>query len=631
MSQKGNLSQLEFPKLITYLNSNRLSGTLRVTNDAKSKFILIENGEIMSAYSEFAEDSFRSVIRRMQILPESQQLDFEFEQNLTDGHFAKKLIEKGYVTEREFLEVLKHQSQDIILSLFEWRVGDFIFYPDKFPDTKTISLKLPFKWVIEHGLERVRLRREIDSRLPVKGIFRIRDEAFRLMQVKEHPQPEVRRFFDALAEPSSIRSLCANSMLTEFEVVTFLLRYLEEGKIETYAKTEQSLSDDIKKELAEAEIFYTKGRYWEAWTKLKKVLIDIPGHADLQSIYQQYTEKFKQDLHQTISSVDLVPVVQGKLDEKVYARFPKDTALGFILSRIDGNSTVKDIGRLLKIDREKLLITLYLLHKSNIISFAAQKSSDADDIANRRKLIRGLWEKYQRQNYYEILGVGSDVQPPNIKAAYFKLAKQFHPDSRTEDDPDDIKEKLDQIFVIIRNAYHTLSDPAEKQAYDIRIGKTIPDVESDVVKQRTKAQLQFSVGLKSLQSREYRTAMEYFRSAIDLDPYEPRYYAKLAEVCLKNPRWYRAGVLACSKAIQLEPENSTYYSILGTLYKQDGDFQEAERQFLKVLQLDPENFVARQELAAMGKSIPSNLKETRSDAPFAPMIKHEKNNPDNTK
>ncbi len=624
MSQKGNLSQLEFAKLITYLNSNKQSGTLRISSENKSKFVLLENGEIMSAYSEFAEDSFRSVIRRMQILPDSQQLDFELETQISDGQFAKKLIEKGYVTEREFLEVLKRQSQDIILSLFEWRTGDFIFYPDQFPDTKTISLKLPFKWVIEHGLERIRLRREIDSRLPIKGIFRSRDEDFRQMQVREHPQPEVRRFFEALAEPSPIRSICAVSMLTEFEVVNLLLRYLEEGRIETYAKTEQQLPDEVKKELAEAEIFFTKSRYWEAWTKLKKILIDFPGHADLQAIYQQYTEKFKQDLHQAISSVDLVPVVQGELDEKVYARFPKDTALGFMLSRIDGNSTVKDLGRLLKIDREKLLITLYLLYKSNIIHFSAQKPADADDLVNRRKTIRGVWEKYQRQNYYEILGLNPEAPQVDIKAAYFRLAKQYHPDARTEDDPEDIREKMDQIFVMIRNAYHTLSDESERRAYDVRIGRTAPDVESDSVKQRTKAQLQFSVGLKSLQSREYRTAMEYFRSAIDLDPYEPRYYAKLAEVCLKNPRWYRAGVLACQKAIQLEPENSIYYSILGTLFKQDGDFIQAEKQFLKVLQLDSENIMARQELVAMGKSIPKNLKEKRPDSQFAPMIKPEK-------
>ena len=47
------------------------------------------------------------------------------------------------------------------------------------------------------------------------------------------------------------------------------------------------------------------------------------------------------------------------------------------------------------------------------------------------------------KNYHRILGVSEDAEPEEIKAAYRKLAKKYHPDSHP-DDPD-IKKKFQEI------------------------------------------------------------------------------------------------------------------------------------------------------------------------------------------
>ncbi|MBN1355604.1 DnaJ domain-containing protein [bacterium] len=625
MTQKGSLAKIEFGKLITWINNQKLSGTLRLTRWSKSKFVLFENGDVASAYSEFTEDSFRSVIRRMMLLPESQQLELDLEPDATDVQFAKHLIEKGYVTEREFLEVLKQQNQDILLSLFEWRKGDFVFYQDKFPEARSITFKIPFKWIIEKGTERYRQRMDIDSRLPLKAVFRVRNADFRKTQVAEHPQPEVRRLFDCLSDPRTIKDIIEETGLTEFDAVSILLRFLERGHIEPMAEEAMEVSQDVRKLMADSEIYYSKGRYWEAWTRLRKALVEAPSHPELQKLYRQYTLDFKEDLRKTISSMQLVPTIVGTIDNTVYQKFPKDTALGFFISRIDGNLSVAELGQLLQVDREKLLITLYVLVQGKLVELKPKKGPVPQEIAERRKFVRQLWEKIQDQSYYEMLGLDQTASDAEVKNAYFKMAKQYHPDARSEDDPQEIRERLDEIFNKIRAAYRTLIDAEKRKNYDEQLGMASGEEDRAKLKTRTKAQLQFSVGLKSLQSREYRTAMEYFRSAIDLDPYEPKYYGKLAEVCTKNPRWYRAGILSCIKAIQLNPEDSIHYSILGTLYKLDGNFIEAEKQFIKVLQLEPENITAKQELKAMGKPLPKGVDQLRESTQFTPMIRKKKN------
>jgi curved DNA-binding protein CbpA len=61
--------------------------------------------------------------------------------------------------------------------------------------------------------------------------------------------------------------------------------------------------------------------------------------------------------------------------------------------------------------------------------------------------------------YYEVLGVAKDAKGPEIKKAYYKMARQYHPD--TSDDP-----ASEEIFKIVNEAYHVLIDDTKRAAYD---------------------------------------------------------------------------------------------------------------------------------------------------------------------
>lgn len=621
MSQKGNLTKIHFDALLQWLAGQKKTGTLRVTSFGKSKRILFENGNIISAYSEFSEDSFRSVIKRMVLLPPNQQAELELELGANDEEFARKVIEKGYVTEREFLEVLKRQNQDIILSLFEWNTGDFVFFENQLPERKPIALKIPIQGIIERGIDRAKKRRLLRSKVPDEGFYKVIDNDFRRVMIDNPRTPEnVRDLFEALSEPLSIRHIIDETGLTEFEVVVILARYLDEEKLDIVIPEKEKIPEPIRKILAEAEILHEKGRYWEAWTRVRKILVDLPGNTEIQMLSRDYARVFKQDLQQAIVSVDRVPVMKKKVDEALFARFPKETALGFVISRIDGKSTIKTLSQLLNINVDKLMLTLYLLIKSGIVTLEEAKSRLPEEIANRRQFVRKIWERMQNQNYYEILGIKRDATFGDIKTVYFEMAKQFHPDRRPEDDPEDVIKRLDEIFVKIRDAYHTLSDPERRETYDSGLSEGEQAI--NLQKSRSKALLQYRVGLKAFQSRNYRIAMEYMRSAIDLDPYEPMYYIKMAEICTRNPRWYKAGVLSARKAIQLDPNVPEHHAILGLLYRLEGNLVEAEKEFYLTLKIEPENLTARRELSSMGKQIPTL--EDKEDTQFTPIPRKDK-------
>lgn len=63
------------------------------------------------------------------------------------------------------------------------------------------------------------------------------------------------------------------------------------------------------------------------------------------------------------------------------------------------------------------------------------------------------------KNYYEILGVSKDASKADIKKAFRKLVRKYHPD--VSDDP-----KADEKIAEINNAYETLSDEDKRAEYD---------------------------------------------------------------------------------------------------------------------------------------------------------------------
>ena len=66
-----------------------------------------------------------------------------------------------------------------------------------------------------------------------------------------------------------------------------------------------------------------------------------------------------------------------------------------------------------------------------------------------------------KKDYYEVLGVSRDASEDEIKKAYRKLAKKYHPDANPNN-----KEEAEAKFKEVNEAYETLSNAEKRRMYD---------------------------------------------------------------------------------------------------------------------------------------------------------------------
>jgi molecular chaperone DnaJ len=65
-----------------------------------------------------------------------------------------------------------------------------------------------------------------------------------------------------------------------------------------------------------------------------------------------------------------------------------------------------------------------------------------------------------KEDFYQVLGIKRDAKPEEIKKAYRRLARKYHPDVNPGD------KAAEERFKLITEAHEILSDPKKRKVYD---------------------------------------------------------------------------------------------------------------------------------------------------------------------
>ena len=235
------------------------------------------------------------------------------------------------------------------------------------------------------------------------------------------------------------------------------------------------------------------------------------------------------------------------------------------------------------------------------VSSVSNNNSSNTALQNESPDMDYLFKKkaqFEKQNYFEVLGVSDSANSSEIKTAYFKLAKEFHPD-KYYNSTASAKAISEEIFTNITKAHEVLSEDNSREEYKRNLSKGITDVKKHL-NEILDAEEEFKLGEKFMKAGNYGQALNHFKEANKLNPKEPEYKAFLGwAIYQQNPddqNKYSEAIKLIQNSIKENPNIEQAFIFYGNILKLTGRQEDAHKQFLKAVKINPQNIEAMREI-----------------------------------
>lgn len=330
---------------------------------------------------------------------------------------------------------------------------------------------------------------------------------------------------------------------------------------------------------------------------------------------------------------------------------------GFVLSRVDGTLTAREIVTLTALPTEEVLRSLLGLLSTGLVQHVTPQSKPGarsefpappaeaptpspavaatvsepalpaapaaplPEASERRREILELHAALQARNHFEILDVARDASDADIKAAYFRQAKRFHPDVHHDPALADLRDKLEAVFIRVGQAYEVLKNSQARRSYEARLPRepqpgqvpsagptgspAAPASAAPPTPSSNDAAVQVDQSLRKAErhiaAQEYWDAIRLLEGVLPHAQGRARTRARLllAKALVKNPHWVRRAEETLLAIVKDEPQHVDAHYLLGEIYKSGGLRARAASMFRKVVELRPDHEEAAAQLAEL--------------------------------
>jgi len=317
----------------------------------------------------------------------------------------------------------------------------------------------------------------------------------------------------------------------------------------------------------------------------------------------------------------------------------------FVLSRVDGQSSVADIIALSPLPEEQTLRCLYALLSGGFLELGGKsrhltpsprsidpfregshplEPSEKETEKSKEPRTRALSpeEQWIRDDvvakraavaagtYYDWLELRRGASSEEIKKAYLTMIKRYHPDRLRSQRLAHLRGDLEDLLSKMTEAYQTLCSPVARRRLDNSLRTEAPRGEDLSPRSSSpKTPEPAATSVENIAARYYREAKRHFsqnhfhetvelmEEAVRFDPNKAKYHKLLARALAKNPFWGKRAEEHFEAALELSPFDFDCLVGLGELYDAAGMMTRAGTLFAQALELDPSNAELRERLS----------------------------------
>lgn len=232
---------------------------------------------------------------------------------------------------------------------------------------------------------------------------------------------------------------------------------------------------------------------------------------------------------------------------------------------------------------------------------ASDSALSDDDKKHEQQIQKKRREIESGCSHYDLLMVSRFATANEIRDAYYKLSRTFHPDRVAGTPLAHLREDLEMIFSHLNEAYSTLNNKSMRSEYD----EALRDPEAAKAKERApmaaQAEIHYTKALVFLKQRNFKAAEEETRWAVQLLEDEGDYQAALAWAIYNNTEREKVEKARLARHhIELaaqhnaDPEKLHFY--WGMIEKNEEQYEEALKHLNESLRHNPRNVDATREM-----------------------------------
>lgn len=218
--------------------------------------------------------------------------------------------------------------------------------------------------------------------------------------------------------------------------------------------------------------------------------------------------------------------------------------------------------------------------------------------------------RFERAGLYEILSIPANASQEDIQDAYHSLARQYHPDRfQSNEFSLEIRNKAQQFFTRINEAYITLKNPISRAVYDENRLSKESKVEAELktrgagrVEDDRIAETLFRDARVLLAKGDFEKATERLNECVFLHPRKAIYHHYLGVAQAETPKLRKSAEQHLLTSLELDSTSVASRLELAKLYMKVMLPRKAESQLQQILRWDPENQDAQKLIAELEKS-----------------------------
>jgi serine/threonine protein kinase/tetratricopeptide (TPR) repeat protein len=232
----------------------------------------------------------------------------------------------------------------------------------------------------------------------------------------------------------------------------------------------------------------------------------------------------------------------------------------------------------------------------------SRREEEAKGLEATRRMIQEAFDGLRTKDHFEFLGISRDASDVQVKEAYFRLAKPFHPDSRLDPRLSDLQDKRDAIFIRVGQAYEVLRTKGSRGRY-LDTLKAVSQLQSDETASFGEPPVSDAahaawLARESLLAAEehhregrYWDAIQLFESTIPRLEGADRLRARvgLARAQMKNPNWVKRAEQSLHALLQEHPQCVEALLVLAELYRSTEMPSRALAMYRRALEIDHGN------------------------------------------